>query len=58
MNAILERVADAQNVADRLAGLPEEALLYIAGYVEGVRDRPKRLERSEDRTNGETEPRR
>ena len=30
------RLADAQSLADRLKDLPQEALLYIAGYAEGV----------------------
>ena len=30
------KLADAQSVADKLAKLPEQALLYIAGYAEGV----------------------
>lgn len=32
------KLADVQNVASKLASLPEKALLYIAGYAEGVRD--------------------
>ena len=32
------KLADVQNVASKLANLPEKALLYIAGYAEGVRD--------------------
>ena len=35
----LAKISDAQAVADKLAELPKDALLYIAGYVEGVRDR-------------------
>lgn len=35
----LAKISDAQAVADKLAKLPKDALLYIAGYVEGVRDR-------------------
>lgn len=38
----LKKLADAQNVADSLSELPKEALLYIAGYAEGWRDKPKR----------------
>lgn len=38
----LKKLADAQVVADSLSGLPKEALIYIAGYAEGWRDRPKR----------------
>lgn len=34
----LNRVGDAQAIADKLADLPKEALLYIAGYAEGCRD--------------------
>ena len=29
------KLADARTVAENLAGLPKEALLYIAGYAEG-----------------------
>ena len=32
------KLVDVQNVASKLASLPEKALLYIAGYAEGVRD--------------------
>ena len=32
------KLADVQVVASKLANLPEKALLYIAGYAEGVRD--------------------
>lgn len=32
------KLADARTVAENLAGLPKEALLYIAGYAEGYRD--------------------
>ena len=42
MSINLDRVSDAQIIADRLVGLPKEALLYIAGYAEGYRDRPAR----------------
>ena len=35
----LAKISDVQAVADKLAKLPKDALLYIAGYVEGVRDR-------------------
>ena len=38
MSINLDRVSDAQIIADRLVGLPKEALLYIAGYAEGYRD--------------------
>lgn len=31
MNVNLEKVSEAQAVADKLAELPKEALLYIAG---------------------------
>ena len=37
----VDKLADVQTVADKLADLPQEALLYIAGYAEGFRDRPK-----------------
>lgn len=42
MHVNLENLADAQSIADNLALLPKEALLYIAGYAEGRRDRPAR----------------
>lgn len=43
----LKKVSDAQAVADKLAELPKEALLYIAGYAEGIRDRrPKRKKKT------------
>lgn len=35
----LAKIFDVQAVADKLAELPKDALLYIAGYVDGVRDR-------------------
>ena len=34
----LDQVATAQALADKLANLSKEALLYIAGYVEGRLD--------------------
>lgn len=49
----INKVSDAQNVADRLAGLPKEALIYIAGYAEGCRDRPRRKRRKK---SAETAP--
>ena len=30
------KLTDVQNVADKLAKLPEKVLLYIAGYAEGA----------------------
>lgn len=42
------KLADAQTIADKLADLPKEALLYIAGYAEGCRDRPKSNEIEKD----------
>jgi hypothetical protein len=36
------KLADVQTVADKLAGLPEDALLYVSGYVEGRRDAMER----------------
>lgn len=51
MNVNLEKISEAQAVADNLSGLPKEALLYIAGYAEGFRDSPKSLE-----TNGYAPP--
>lgn len=55
MNVNLDKISDAQTIADNLAGLPKEALLYIAGYAEGFRDRPKRKRRKKEQTNGEAE---
>lgn len=55
MNVNLDKISDAQTIADNLAGLPKEALLYIAGYAEGFRDRPKRKRRKKEQTNRETE---
>ncbi len=51
------KLADAQVVAERLTGLPKEALLYIAGYAEGCRDKPNRKRRKKEQTNGEKEAR-
>ena len=45
MSINLDRVSDAQTVANKLTGLPKEALLYIAGYAEGCRDKPTRKRR-------------
>lgn len=36
-----EKLADAQAIAQKLVSLPKEALLYIAGYAEGCRDKPE-----------------
>lgn len=38
-NTNIEKLADAKSVAGKLADLPKEALLYIAGYAEGCRDK-------------------
>ena len=57
MSINLDRVSDAQIIADRLVGLPKEALLYIAGYAEGYRDRPARKRKKKDSTNGEKDAR-
>ena len=57
MSINLDRVSDAQIIADRLVGLPKEALLYIAGYAEGYRDRPARKRKKKDSANGEKEAR-
>lgn len=35
------QLADTQTIADMLAGLPKDALIYIAGYADGRRDSPK-----------------
>ena len=49
------KLADAQTVAENLAGLPKEALLYIAGYAEGVRDKPKCRKKVQQKANEEKE---
>ena len=36
-----DRLADAKAVAEKLSSLPQEALLYIAGYAEGFSDSHK-----------------
>lgn len=46
MNVNLDKVSEVQAVADKLAELPKEALLYIAGYTEGVRDKPKKKKKT------------
>lgn len=51
------KLADARTVAENLAGLPKEALLYIAGYAEGVRDKPKRRKKAQQKANEEKEAR-
>ena len=51
------KLSDAQTVANKLTGLPKEALLYIAGYAEGCRDRPTRKRRKGEKTNGESDSR-
>lgn len=51
------KLADARIVAENLSGLPKEALLYIAGYAEGCRDRPARKRKKKENTNGEKESR-
>lgn len=51
------KLADARTVAENLAGLPKEALLYIAGYAEGVRDKPKRRKKVQQKSNEEKEAR-
>lgn len=56
MSINLDRVSDAQTVAEKLTGLPKEALLYIAGYAEGCRDKPTRKRRKAEKTNGEKRP--
>ena len=39
------QLADAQHVADKLTELPKDALLFVAGYVEGRLDQRKASER-------------
>lgn len=46
MNVNLEKISEVQTVADKLSELPKEDLLYIAGYAEGVRDKPKRKKKT------------
>ena len=48
------KLSDAQTVANKLTGLPKEALLYISVYAEGFRDKPTRKRRKKERTNGES----
>lgn len=36
------KLADVRTVANKLADLPKDALLYISGYVEGCRDAVER----------------
>lgn len=57
MSINLDRVSDAQTVAEKLTGLPKEALLYIAGYAEGCRDKPKRRKKVHQKANEEKEAR-
>ena len=57
MSLNLDRLADAQSIADNLALLPKDALLYIAGYAEGVRDKPKRRKKVQQKSNEEKEAR-
>lgn len=57
MSINLDKVSDAQTVAEKLTKLPKEALLYIAGYAEGCRDRPAQKRRKKEHTNGEQETR-
>lgn len=44
----LDKLADAKLVAERLAGLPKDARIYIAGYAEGMRDRPRRARKRKE----------
>ena len=34
-----DKLIDTQTIADKLANLPKEALIYIAGYSEGYKDK-------------------
>lgn len=45
-----EKLADVQTIADKLAMLPRETLIYIAGYAEGARD--KQSKKPDQRTAG------
>ena len=49
MNVEIEvsKLADAKSVAEKLAELPKNALIYIAGYAEGCRDRCAVMEPSD-----------
>ena len=51
------KLSDAKTVAEKLTGLPKEALLYIAGYAEGCRDKPNRKRRKKEQTNQDCRPR-
>lgn len=45
------KLADVQTVADKLAGLPRDALIYISGYSDGRRDekrKPRRKKKQAD----------
>lgn len=44
------KLADVQTVANKLADLPRDALIYISGYVEGCRGT---VERQAGRSNGD-----
>ena len=50
------KLADARTVARESSGSPQEALLYIAGYAEGVRDKPKRRKKVQQKANEERSP--
>lgn len=50
------KLSDAQTVANKLTGLPKEALLYIAGYAEGRRDKPNRKRRKKDKPTEKKRP--
>lgn len=47
------KLADVQTVANKLADLPKDALLYISGYVEGRRDA---MERQMDQLQPSNQP--
>lgn len=50
MTVDLNKVSDIQAVADKLAELPKDALLYIAGYAEGIRDRRTKRKKKTTKT--------
>ena len=52
MNINLEKISEAQIVANKLLELPKEALLYIAGYAEGRRDEKYEPQNQEKQTPG------
>lgn len=46
-----EKLADARNVAEKLSGLPRDALIYISGYSDGRRDENRKPRRKKPPDN-------